>query len=115
MNQSGASLGAMLGDWDRGGGRKAERLAAAIERAIVTGEIDGPLPAERRLAASLGVSRGTVTAAYAELKERRLLASRPGGYTRPDRGNLATPVRAARLAARGMAEGTILGNYVERD
>lgn len=105
----------MLGDWDRGGGRKAERLAAAIERALISGQLDGPLPAERRLAASLHVSRGTVTAAYAELKERRLLASRPGGYTRPDRGNLATPVRAARLAARGMAEGTILGNYVERD
>jgi DNA-binding transcriptional MocR family regulator len=115
MAQSSIDLGAMLFDWERGRGRKAERLAAALERALISGLFDGPLPAERRLARSLGISRGTVTAAYAQLKERRLISSRPGGYTRPDFENLRAPVQAARLAARGMAEGTILGSYVERN
>jgi DNA-binding transcriptional MocR family regulator len=115
MTQSSSGFRSMLGAWDQGRGRKAQRLAVAIERALISGTLAGPLPAERRLAGTLGISRGTVTAAYAELKERGLLSSRPGGYTRPDRANLERPVRAARLAARGMAEGTILGNYVERN
>ena len=115
MTQSGSDVAALLAGWTRGRGRKAERLAVALERALISGNLTGPLPAERRLAATLGISRGTVTAAYGELKERRLLASRPGGYTRPDLEQLRAPVRAARLAARGMAEGTILGNYVERN
>ena len=101
--------------WERNRGTKSQRLAGAVERALIAGTLAGPLPSERTLAARLGVSRGTVSAAYAELKERRLVMSRAGGYTRPDEENLKAPVRAARLAARGMAEGTILGNYVDRD
>jgi DNA-binding transcriptional MocR family regulator len=101
--------------WERGTGAKSKRLAAAIERALIAGAIGGPLPSERRLAVQLGVSRGTVSAAYSELKERRLVSSRAGGYTQPDAESLKAPVRAARLAARGMAEGTILGTYVDRD
>jgi DNA-binding transcriptional MocR family regulator len=101
--------------WERGEGRRSQRLAAAIERALIAGTLAGPLPSERILAGRLGVSRGTVSAAYAELKERRLVTSRAGGYTRPDHEQLKAPVRAARLAARGMADGTILSNYIDRD
>lgn len=101
--------------WERNRGTKAQRLAGAVERALITGTLAGPLPAERTLAARLGISRGTVSAAYAELKERRLVTSRAGGYTRPDHEQLKAPVRAARLAARGMADGTILSSYIDRD
>jgi DNA-binding transcriptional MocR family regulator len=106
---------ALLEGWDGNPGTLPERLAQALERALVGGGLTGPLPAERRLAAALGVSRGSVTAAYALLKDRKLLTSRPGGYTQPDLAALAAPVRAARLAARGMGEATILRDYVERD
>ncbi|MGD0050344.1 MAG: PLP-dependent aminotransferase family protein [Vulcanimicrobiaceae bacterium] len=105
-----------LSGWERRPGRLPHRLAAALEEALVTGALgEQPLPAERRLAAALGVSRGTVTAAYAELKDRKLVASRPGGYTQPDLAALAVPVRAARLAARWTVEETILRDYALRD
>jgi len=105
----------VLAGWTHGRGSKAQRLATALEGALIRGEIAGPLPAERRLAAHLGLSRGTVAAAYGVLKERRRLTSRPGGYTRPDIENLKEPARAARLAARGTAPGTTLGSYVDPD
>jgi DNA-binding transcriptional MocR family regulator len=105
-----------LAGWERRPGRLPHRLATALEEALVTGALgEQPLPAERRLAAALGVSRGTVTAAYAELKDRKLVASRPGGYTQPDLAALAVPVRAARLAARWAVEETILRDYAMRD
>jgi DNA-binding transcriptional MocR family regulator len=105
----------ILSGWALGRGSKAQRLAAALEDALIRGAIEGPLPSERRLATHLGLSRGTVAAAYGALKERRRLTSRPGGYTRPDVENLKAPVRAARLAARGTAPGTTLGTYVDPD
>jgi len=105
----------VLSGWAHGHGSKVLRLAAALEGALIGGEIAGPLPSERRLAAHLGLSRGTVAAAYGLLKERRRLTSRPGGYTRPDVENLKAPARAARLAARGTAPGTTLGSYVDPD
>ncbi len=105
----------VLSGWAHGRGSKAQRLATALEGALIRGAIDGPLPSERRLAAHLGLSRGTVAAAYGALKDRRRLTSRPGGYTRPDVENLKAPARAARLAARGTAPGTTLGTYVEPD
>jgi DNA-binding transcriptional MocR family regulator len=101
--------------WERNRGTKAQRLAGAVERALIAGTLSGPLPAERTLAARLGISRGTVSAAYAELKERGLVTSRAGGYTRPDHEQLKAPVRAARLAARGMADGKLLSSYIDRD
>jgi DNA-binding transcriptional MocR family regulator len=105
-----------LAGWDQRPGPLPHRLADAIEQALVVGTFgDRPLPAERRLAAALGVSRGTVTAAYAELKDRKLVASRPGGYTLPDPAALAVPIRAARRAARWTVEGTILREYATRD
>jgi DNA-binding transcriptional MocR family regulator len=58
----------------------ARRIEALIEtRAIGDGEI---LPATRRLARQLGVSRYTVCCAYQELWSRGFLVSTPGSYSR---------------------------------
>jgi DNA-binding transcriptional MocR family regulator len=104
-----------LNEWDQGKGRKFERLATAIERALVNGDLSNPLPPERTLAAQLGVSRGTVTAAYGVLKDRRLIASRSGGYTRSDTLQVKRHARAARLAALAIEDGAIVDSYIERD
>lgn len=75
------SLARQLGDW-RGIGRGAgyRRLADALRLLILDGRV--PLgvrmPGERELAAALGVSRTTVTAAYAGLRDGLYLASRQG-------------------------------------
>ncbi|HEY8584543.1 MAG TPA: PLP-dependent aminotransferase family protein [Capillimicrobium sp.] len=70
-------LVAELGPWRAGAGRRYEQLAAAIREVVERGSFDGAtLPAERRLAAALGVSRSTVTRAYAELRRDGSIASR---------------------------------------
>src|SRR5688572_17363126 len=70
-------VAAHLAAWRAGSGPLAERLAAALGDVIERGVLDGQaLPAERRLADALGVSRSTVTRAYALLADRRLVASR---------------------------------------
>src|SRR5947199_5746224 len=69
----------LLSDWRTGG--PAERQLAATMRALV---LDGRLPlesrvpAERELAAALGISRSTVTAAYNRLRRDGYLHSRQG-------------------------------------
>src|SRR3954466_11952126 len=71
-----------LGDWDARPGPRYVRLADAIAAAIERGLLDGMrLPAERRLAERLRVSRTTVVRAYAEVRERGLAGSRAGGGT----------------------------------
>lgn len=66
-----------LGPWREREGPLVQRLASALGAVIERGALDGVrLPAERRLAAELGVSRATVVHAYARLRERRLVASR---------------------------------------
>ena len=76
-----ASLTRQLADW-RGGGRGAayRRLADALRLLILDGRVPlgARLPGERELAAALGVSRTTVTAAYALLRDELYLASRQG-------------------------------------
>jgi DNA-binding transcriptional MocR family regulator len=73
-----------LGDWRREGIPLSESLAAAVSEAVLDGRlrIDEPLPAERRMAAELGVSRGTVTAALALLRDRGWLVTRHGSASR---------------------------------
>lgn len=73
-----------LGDWRREGTPLSESLAAALSDAVLDGrlQIDEPLPAERRMAAELGVSRGTVTAALALLRDRGWLVTRHGSASR---------------------------------
>jgi DNA-binding transcriptional MocR family regulator len=71
----------LLRGWDgRGEATLPERLAAAVVELIDQGELAAgfKLPSERRLAEALTISRGTVTAAYGELKAEGWLDSRVG-------------------------------------
>ena len=69
-----ARLTALLGPWREGDGPQFTRLAAALAAAIERGSLDGVvLPAERRLAEALGVSRSTVVRAYESLREQGLV------------------------------------------
>ncbi len=83
----------LLGDWASARGPMYLRLAGALRRAVREGELhsDERLPSERRLAAALGVSRGTVVAAYDELRGPGLLESRRGSGTRIGRRQSAPP------------------------
>jgi DNA-binding transcriptional MocR family regulator len=69
----------LLGPWRRGGTSR-ERLAASLRSLVLEGRlaVESRLPAERTLAAALGVSRATVTGAYDELREQGYVASRQG-------------------------------------
>jgi DNA-binding transcriptional MocR family regulator len=72
-------LAELLGDWRRGG-PAAERLAASVRALVLDGRVPlgGRLPAERTVAAGLGLSRATVTQAYDRLRSEGYIASRQG-------------------------------------
>lgn len=76
-----------LGDWraQAPSAPLAERLADAIEGALLDGRLSlaAPLPSERAMASSVGVSRATVTSAYGMLRERGWLATRRGARSVP--------------------------------
>lgn len=84
----GAQLARMLNAWQvavgvRGpGGKRPEYvvLANAVRGLLIDGRLalGVRLPAERELAAALGISRTTVTAAYRELRESGHVSSRRG-------------------------------------
>jgi DNA-binding transcriptional MocR family regulator len=77
-----AELAAMLGDWTARRGPLYARLADAIADCVSYGLLSAQrLPAERELAEHLGVSRGTVVAAYDALRVRGLARSRRGSGT----------------------------------
>lgn len=69
----------LLGDWRRDGPCH-ERLATTVRALVLDGQIplQSRLPAERALAASIGMSRATVTAAYNRLRAEGYLVSRQG-------------------------------------
>jgi len=72
-------LSRLLGNWASGTtGPLAERLKNALADLINDNAIPvgSDLPSERLLAEALGTSRGTVTAAYARLREAALIDSR---------------------------------------
>lgn len=106
-----ASLVAALGDW-RADDRPAFRaLAAAIGAAADRGDLPAGalLPPERRLAEAVGVSRGTVVAAYDVLRASGVVLRRQGAGTWLPATGLPTEawttdddagLRARRLAAR---------------
>ncbi|HEY6279952.1 MAG TPA: PLP-dependent aminotransferase family protein [Streptosporangiaceae bacterium] len=81
-------LARLLGDWPgppgRGSGRAAGpgyvRLAAQVRALLLDARLPAGvrLPAERRLASTLGLSRTTIAAAYRLLREEGYLASRQG-------------------------------------
>ncbi len=81
-----ASLVRHLAAW-RGAGAKGAayiQLADALRLLILDGRLalDVRLPGEREVAAALGVSRTTVTAAFARLREQGFLESRQGSGAR---------------------------------
>jgi DNA-binding transcriptional MocR family regulator len=91
-------LVARLGEWREPGVPLAAALAAAVRSAVLDGRLrtGGRLPAERRLAAALGVSRGTVTTALAMLRDE--------GWVHTRHGSASTvrlpPAAASRIAPR---------------
>ncbi|MFF3906111.1 aminotransferase class I/II-fold pyridoxal phosphate-dependent enzyme [Streptomyces sp. NPDC001848] len=76
----------MLGGY-RFTGRRAAEIAAGVERAVGTGELEPGqlLPPQRELALELGVNPNTVAAAYRILRERGVIetAGRRGSRVRP--------------------------------
>lgn len=68
----------------RGSGPLPQRLAAQLRGLVADGSLHpgDPLPSTRALAARLGVSRGSVVAAYEQLIAEGYLAARQGGGTR---------------------------------
>ena len=73
-----------LGAWQAAPGPLYRRLAAVIAAAVAAGRLPAGsrLPAERPLAAALGVSRTTVIGAYDLLREEGWVESRRGSGTR---------------------------------
>lgn len=73
-----------LGRIDRSRGGIGRQLAGALRSAISRGELTAGerLPSSRVLAASLGVSRGTVSEAYEQLVAEGCLDAQPGSCTR---------------------------------
>ncbi|WP_406365747.1 GntR family transcriptional regulator [Streptomyces sp. NBC_01546] len=101
-----AELDCVLGGWTAGPGPLYRRLAAALHHAVRTGELapGDRLPAERTLAAALGLSRATVVCAYDELRGAGAVDSRRGAAPgspgcraprsgRPTGGSPAAPLR----------------------
>jgi GntR family transcriptional regulator/MocR family aminotransferase len=83
-------------------GPRSSQVAHALIDAIARGQVhDGDrLPSTRTLAATFGLARTTVVAAYEELTAAGFLVARPGGSTHVERG--------AGGAARAGAFGTVL-------
>ena len=79
-----------------GSGDLAAQIYSQLREAVLDGRLAGGdrVPATRDLAASLSVSRGTVTAVYDRLVAEELLESRPGAGTFVAAG-CVPPVRSA--------------------
>ena len=78
------SLARLLGEWNVGAAPAYRELADVVRLLILDGRValDVALPSERSLAATLGISRTTVTAAYALLREQGFLSSGQGSRSR---------------------------------
>ncbi|NYI94686.1 DNA-binding transcriptional MocR family regulator [Streptomonospora nanhaiensis] len=90
MSMDPAALADRLGRWSAGRGPLYLLLAARLRRLIDEGELapGTALPPDRTLAAALTVARGTVVAAYEELRREGRIRRRQGSGTR-----VAGPVR----------------------
>ena len=71
-----SSLARLLGEWNLGAAPAYRELADVVRLLVLDGRVplDVALPSERALAATLGISRTTVTAAYSLLREQGLLS-----------------------------------------
>jgi DNA-binding transcriptional MocR family regulator len=87
----------VLGHWSAGDGPLYAQLADAVRRGVAEGALTAGtlLPAERRLAMLLAVSRATVVAAYDRLRGDGLLESRRGSGSRIAAGARASQVPGA--------------------
>jgi DNA-binding transcriptional MocR family regulator len=92
-------LSAAIGNWRARSGPTYLCLAAALADAAAQGHltIGSRLPAERALAGHLGVSRGTVVAAYDALRAQRIARTRQGSGTVLLAGARTAPPRRAPL------------------
>jgi DNA-binding transcriptional MocR family regulator len=101
-SMSGPHLARLLGTW-RAGRPSYRALARALRLLVLDGRLPlrTRLPGERELADALGVSRTTVSAAYAALREEGYLASRrgAGSWTCLPADRAAAPAAAAARAA----------------
>ncbi|WP_458244628.1 aminotransferase class I/II-fold pyridoxal phosphate-dependent enzyme [Streptomyces sp. MAI_2237] len=100
------ALGPLLGDWrGDGDGSAYRRLAVALRGLVRDGRIPPGtrLPAERRLAATLAVSRTTVTAAYGLLRATGHVESHHGSGTYAVLPPPARPLPAQRIPGAGEA------------
>ena len=82
-------------------GPRSSQVARALIDAIARGQVhDGDrLPSTRTLAATFGLARTAVVAAYEELTAAGFLVARPGGSTHVERGAGAA-ARAGEAASR---------------
>lgn len=103
-----------LGEWTKPDAPVYAALAAGLARLIEEGAVPvgARLPAERRLARALAVSRGTVVAAYDRLREQGVVRTRHGSGTLVEDGSahLAGP-RDAHLSAT-LARNTIFSGIL---
>ena len=103
-----AALARLLGQWHSGAAPAYRQLSDVVRLLILDGRIplDTALPSERTLSATLCLSRTTVTAAYASLREQGFLSSGQGsrGRTCLPRSGKAEALRTGGLAgAPGLA------------
>ena len=93
-------------DLDRdGGGALHRQIETSIRQRVRSGDLPGgvALPPTRVLAAELGVTRGVVVEAYAQLVAEGYLTSRSGGYTQVAATLGAAPPAASPAAAPRLA------------
>jgi DNA-binding transcriptional MocR family regulator len=90
----------LLGPWNTGAAPAYRELAGVVRLLVMDGRIplDVALPSERALAVALGVSRTTVTAAYASLREQGFLSGGQG-----TRGRTGIPHRTIPVSGPGLA------------
>lgn len=94
------TLTRVVAGWETGRGPRYRRLAGAVVAAVDRGDIPPAtrLPAERRAADALGLSRGTVVAAYDLLRDDGVVERQRGSGTWVVSG-AAAGLRVAELAA----------------
>ncbi len=83
LSVNAATVARLLGNWRAGRGPGYAQLATGLRQLVLDGRLAlaTRLPSERELAPALGVSRTTVTAAYATLRDAGFAQSRQGAGT----------------------------------